>query len=115
MTIGHVRMKRLRVVSLAALLALITSPPWLADAVGGQGDTVIIQDGHCYGGNGGNQFCYSPPDFAVDAGTTVMWANHTSFAHTLSRCGPAACTGATGGTGSDAFGDNQQIDADATH
>jgi plastocyanin len=46
-------------------------------------------------------FCFSPAQLTIAAGATVTFANPTGADHTVRRCTPAACNGASGGTGVD--------------
>jgi plastocyanin len=47
-------------------------------------------------------FCYVPQSMSVAVGDTVTWMNKSSAPHTVTRCTPAACNGASAGTGTDA-------------
>src|SRR5262249_53702267 len=52
---------------------------------------------------GGAIFCFTPAAVTVRTGDTVEWTNTNSGApHTVTRCSPAQCEGASGGTGTDA-------------
>ena len=46
-------------------------------------------------------FCYVPQAMSVPVGSTVTWVNKSGAPHTVTRCTPAACTGASAGTGTD--------------
>ncbi len=46
-------------------------------------------------------FCFSPAQTTIAAGTTVTFTNPSGADHTVKRCTPAACNGASGGTGND--------------
>jgi plastocyanin len=43
-------------------------------------------------------FCFVPQQLTIVAGDTVTWVNRTGAEHTVVRCTPAACNGASGGT-----------------
>jgi LPXTG-motif cell wall-anchored protein len=53
-------------------------------------------------GPGCSTFCFSPAQTAIEAGGTVTFTNPSDVDHTVKRCTPAACNGASGGTGDDA-------------
>jgi len=44
-------------------------------------------------------FCFKPAAVTVKKGTKVVWTNSTTVSHTVTRCTPAVCSGANGGTG----------------
>ena len=46
-------------------------------------------------------FCYVPQAMSVPVGSTVTWVNKSGAPHTVTRCTPAACNGASAGTGTD--------------
>ena len=46
-------------------------------------------------------FCFVPAGLTVAVGQTVTWVNRTGAPHNVTRCTPAACNGASGGTGTD--------------
>jgi plastocyanin len=54
------------------------------------------------GGPGCSTFCFSPGQTTIETGGTVTFTNPSDVAHTVKRCTPAACAGASGGTGDDA-------------
>jgi len=80
---------RLATRSLAAPHAAAKGRPASADP------TVIISS-HCAA------FCFVPDQLTVAVGDTVSWVNASGAEHTVTRCTPSACTGASGGTGTDA-------------
>lgn len=59
-------------------------------------DPTVTISSHCA------VFCFVPEQLTVAVGDTVSWVNTTGTAHTVTRCTPAACNGASGGTGTDA-------------
>lgn len=78
----------------AFLVALLGAPR--ADAAG---PTVNIT------GTGASctaAFCYQPDSLTVRSGDSVTWTNGSSAPHTVARCTPSACSGQSGGTGTDA-------------
>jgi LPXTG-motif cell wall-anchored protein len=46
-------------------------------------------------------FCFVPARLTVAVGDTVTWVNRSGAPHNVTRCTPAACNGASGGTGTD--------------
>ena len=48
------------------------------------------------------EFCFKPATFSVVSGTKVVWKNTTIAQHTATRCTTTACSGVSGGTGTDA-------------
>jgi plastocyanin len=46
-------------------------------------------------------FCWKPKAVSVSSGSKVAWKNPTFAPHTVTRCDPAHCSGASGGTGTD--------------
>jgi plastocyanin len=44
-------------------------------------------------------FCFKPAALSVVAPTKVVFSNRTTVPHTVTRCTPAACSGVSGGTG----------------
>jgi plastocyanin len=46
-------------------------------------------------------FCFKPKAKTVVSPTKVVFKNLTTTSHTVTRCSPAACSGVSGGTGTD--------------
>ncbi len=46
-------------------------------------------------------FCFVPAQMRVAVGDTVTWVNRSGTEHDVTRCSPAACNGASAGTGTD--------------
>lgn len=46
-------------------------------------------------------YCYKKAAKTIASGTKVVWKNLTGFPHTITRCNTAACSGTSGGTGTD--------------
>jgi plastocyanin len=46
-------------------------------------------------------FCFKPANRTIARGTKITWKNTTIAPHTVSRCTPTACSGVSGGTGTD--------------
>ena len=46
-------------------------------------------------------FCFVPAQTTVAAGGTVTWVDKSKTQHNITRCNPASCDGAAGGTGID--------------
>jgi plastocyanin len=46
-------------------------------------------------------FCFRPRNKTVVSPTRVVFKNLTTAPHTVTRCTPAACSGVSGGTGTD--------------
>jgi plastocyanin len=65
---------------------------------GGQDPAVV----DIIGSGGGCAFyCFSPAQLTVAAGAPVKFTNTSNADHTVVRCTPAACSGASPGTGTD--------------
>ena len=47
-------------------------------------------------------FCFAPAHTTVVAGGTVTWVDKSGTGHNITRCDPATCNSANGGTGADA-------------
>jgi len=60
-------------------------------------------------GTGACFFCFSPADVTIPAGASVTFTNTSGTDHTVARCTPAACNGASGGTGTDATFSNSTV------
>jgi plastocyanin len=58
--------------------------------------TVVTVSANCA------SFCFVPANTTVSVGGTVTWVDKSGAAHNISRCTPANCDGASGGTGTDA-------------
>jgi len=52
-------------------------------------------------GSGACLYCFSPAQVTIPAGASVTFTNKSGTDHTVARCIPAACDGASGGTGID--------------
>jgi LPXTG-motif cell wall-anchored protein len=52
-------------------------------------------------GTGACLYCFSPAAVTIPAGASVTFTNKSGTDHTVARCTPAACQGASGGTGTD--------------
>jgi plastocyanin len=80
----------------AAPSTTVVEPTGPADAASAATVTVATSGGTCA------YFCFSPSRTTIAAGETVTFTNPTATEHTVKRCTPAACRGASGGTGTDA-------------
>ncbi len=78
---------------LAARSFAAPAAPTARDA---RADPTVTISSHCA------VFCFVPEQLTVAVGDTVSWVNTTGTTHTVTRCTPAACNGASGGTGTDA-------------
>ena len=59
------------------------------------GDRPVTISSNCTG------FCFVPAQVTIATGDTVTWVNHSGAVHNVTRCSPAGCNGAAGGTGTD--------------
>jgi plastocyanin len=65
---------------------------------GAAGDPAVTISSSC----GGPAFCFTPSTLTISDGDTVTWTNSSGAEHFVGRCDPANCSGAGGGTGTDA-------------
>jgi len=63
------------------------------------GDPVVTISTGC----GGPQFCFTPATLTITDGDTVTWSDESGTEHVVTRCDPADCIGASGGTGTDSW------------
>ena len=85
----------LSILSPTTALAAAPAVPRAHRAAASQNATVTIST-NCA------SFCFAPARATITAGVTVTWVDKSSTRHNVSRCDPANCSGANGGTGSDA-------------
>ena len=95
--IGMRRFVAATAVALAgAMLALV--PATVARAATSQAsDPVVTISTSC----GGPQFCFTPATLTITDGDTVTWSDESGTEHVVTRCDPADCNGASGGSGTD--------------
>ena len=79
-----------------ATLALVPATVARAAAPHASDPVVTISTG-C----GGPQFCFIPATLTITDGDTVTWSDESGTEHVVTRCDPADCNGASGGTGTD--------------
>ena len=76
----------------------------------GAADLTVAVPADC----GGPEFCFRPSTLTIIDGEAVTWSNTSGADHIVARCDPVNCSGASGGSGSDAGFESGDLPAGAT-
>ena len=76
----------------------------------GAADLTVAVPADC----GGPEFCFRPSTLTIIDGEAVTWSNTSGADHIVARCDPTNCSGASGGSGSDAGFESGDLPTGAT-